>query len=69
MLKIIGDPSLDYYNRVLAYYLFDNYLYNLDGDKLKKNNKLKQIIKYGLMENGQIFIELLDTKQKRESLE
>lgn len=38
LLGIVADPSLDTYNRVLAYYLFLNYNYNLEDKKLHQQN-------------------------------
>lgn len=43
MLRMIEDSSLDDYNRILIYYLFDNYNYFLKDKKRKsKNSKLLQ---------------------------
>ncbi|MDQ3048326.1 MAG: hypothetical protein M3R27_12315 [Bacteroidota bacterium] len=40
MLEMIADKSLDDFNRVLVYYLFSNYNYNLpEGDEKKENTK------------------------------
>lgn len=46
LLSIIEDNNLDDYNRVLAYYLYDNYAYNFEDENLKsdKLNKLKQSV-------------------------
>ncbi|MBL0736934.1 hypothetical protein JI750_08580 [Flavobacterium sp. GN10] len=41
LLNMIKDSDLDDYNRVLMYYLFDNYNYNLKDDNLKKKNESK----------------------------
>ncbi|MCI1186846.1 hypothetical protein MON38_05400 [Hymenobacter sp. DH14] len=38
LLGIVADPSLDTYNRVLAYYLFLNYTSNLEDKKLQQQN-------------------------------
>ncbi len=46
LLEMIADSELDDYNRILMYYLFDNYNYNLKDDNLIKVNlsKLKTTI-------------------------
>lgn len=41
ILDMISDNSLDDYNRILMYYLFDNYNYNLIDKKIKKLNQSK----------------------------
>lgn len=41
LLNMIKDKDLDDYNRVLMYYLFDNYNYNLKDEKTKENNESK----------------------------
>ncbi len=41
MLGMIQDESLDDYNRVLMYYLFENYNYNLDDSNAQQHNKQK----------------------------
>lgn len=41
LLGIIADPSLDAYNRVLAYYLFLNYNYNLESKAAQQQNVAK----------------------------
>lgn len=41
LLSIVTDPTLDAYNRVLAYYLFLNYNYNLTDKELQKQNVVK----------------------------
>ena len=38
LLGIVADPSLDAYNRVLAYYLFRNYNYNLEDKAIQQQN-------------------------------
>lgn len=39
ILNMISDNELDDYNRILMYYLFDNYNYNLVDEKAKKLNQ------------------------------
>lgn len=40
MLKAVADHELDLMNRMITYFLFENYIYNLeDKDRLKKNKK------------------------------
>ncbi len=41
ILDMISDNDLDDYNRILMYYLFDNYNYNLVDEKAKNLNKSK----------------------------
>jgi hypothetical protein len=41
LLNMISDNNLDDYNRILMYYLFDNYNYNLSDEKAKKVNQSK----------------------------
>nr|WP_315253116.1 hypothetical protein [uncultured Flavobacterium sp.] len=41
ILSMISDSDLDDYNRILMYYLFDNYNYNLADENAKKLNKSK----------------------------
>jgi hypothetical protein len=41
LLSIISDNDLDYYNRLLFYFLFKNYNYYLKDEVLKKENKDK----------------------------
>ncbi|MES2543611.1 MAG: hypothetical protein V4548_01905 [Bacteroidota bacterium] len=41
ILQLIADENLDDYNRVLMYYLFDNYNYNLKDENSKKSNSDK----------------------------
>lgn len=41
LLNMIKDSDLDDYNRVLMYYLFDNYNYNLKDENVKKRNESK----------------------------
>ncbi|MFH7012578.1 hypothetical protein ACHRV5_11950 [Flavobacterium sp. FlaQc-52] len=41
LLNMIVDTDLDDYNRVLMYYLFDNYNYNLKDENAKKLNQSK----------------------------
>ncbi|PXY39095.1 hypothetical protein DMB65_19650 [Flavobacterium cheongpyeongense] len=41
ILDMISDNELDDYNRILMYYLFDNYNYNLTNENTKKLNKSK----------------------------
>jgi hypothetical protein len=41
ILNMISDNELDDYNRILMYYLFDNYNYNLADEKAKKLNQSK----------------------------
>ncbi|HEY1195821.1 hypothetical protein [Flavobacterium sp.] len=41
LLDMIKDNDLDDYNRVLMYYLFDNYNYNLKDENVKKQNVSK----------------------------
>ena len=41
ILNMISDNELDDYNRILMYYLFDNYNYNLVDEKAKKLNQSK----------------------------
>ncbi len=41
LLDMIGDNDLDDYNRVLMYYLFENYNYNLKDENAKKLNQSK----------------------------
>lgn len=41
ILNMISDNELDDYNRILMYYLFDNYNYNLIDEKAKKLNQSK----------------------------
>lgn len=41
LLNMIKDNDLDDYNRVLMYYLFDNYNYNLKDEKTKESNESK----------------------------
>lgn len=46
LLEMIADSDLDDFNRVLMYYLFDNYTYNLKDEIRKKENieRLKQAV-------------------------
>lgn len=41
LLSMIDDNTLDDYNRVLAYFLYDNYIYNLENEELKAKNIIK----------------------------
>ena len=41
LLDMIKDNDLDDYNRILIYYLFDNYNYNLKDEKVKESNESK----------------------------
>ena len=41
MLQMISDDKLDNYNRILIYYLFRNYNYNLDNKKKQEENNIK----------------------------
>lgn len=41
ILSIIEDSELDYFNRLLFYYLFKNYNYHLKDEKIKKENDQK----------------------------
>lgn len=41
LLNMISDNELDDYNRILMYYLFDNYNYNLKDENIKKANQSK----------------------------
>lgn len=41
LLNMIKDNDLDDYNRILMYYLFDNYNYNLKDEKVKESNESK----------------------------
>lgn len=41
LLNMISDNNLDDYNRILMYYLFDNYNYNLSDKNAKKVNQSK----------------------------
>lgn len=41
ILNMISDSELDDYNRILMYYLFENYNYNLVDEKVKKLNQSK----------------------------
>ena len=41
LLNMIKDNELDDYNRILMYYLFDNYNYNLKDEKAKEKNESK----------------------------
>lgn len=41
LLDMIKDNDLDDYNRILMYYLFDNYNYNLKDEKIKESNESK----------------------------
>jgi hypothetical protein len=41
LLSIVADPTLDAYNRVLAYYLFLNYNHNLENKATEKQNIAK----------------------------
>lgn len=41
ILSMISDSDLDDYNRILLYYLFDNYNYNLADENAKKANQSK----------------------------
>lgn len=41
LLNMIKDNDLDDYNRILMYYLFDNYNYNLKDEKAKESNESK----------------------------
>lgn len=41
ILSMISDSDLDDYNRILMYYLFDNYNYNLADENAKKANQSK----------------------------
>jgi len=47
MLEMISDNQLDDYNRILIYYLFLNYNYNLENKEMQvaNNEKLKEAIK------------------------
>ena len=47
MLSMIEDKDLDTYNRIVLYFLFKNYNYNLKEDNRKKQNveKLKKAVK------------------------
>lgn len=47
MLDMIADNTLDYYNRLLIYYLFSNYSYYLEDEarKLENKEKLEQAMK------------------------
>ena len=47
MLSMIEDKDLDTYNRIVIYFLFKNYNYNLKEDNRKKQNveKLKKAVK------------------------
>lgn len=44
LLEIIGDSSLDGYNRIIMYYLFENYNYCL-GDEVRKEQNLEKLQK------------------------
>lgn len=41
ILSAISDPSLDDFNRLICYYLFDNYIYYIEDEDLQKQNTLK----------------------------
>lgn len=41
LLSMISDNNLDDYNRILMYYLFDNFNYNLSDENAKKGNQSK----------------------------
>ncbi|MCA6496088.1 MAG: hypothetical protein IM558_00025 [Chitinophagaceae bacterium] len=41
MLSIISDSELDYYNRLLFYFLFKNYNYYIKDETIKKENDEK----------------------------
>jgi hypothetical protein len=41
IISIIKDTNLDYYNRLLFYFLFKNYNYNIKDEKIKKENNEK----------------------------
>lgn len=41
MLEMISDNALDDYNRILMYYLFLNYTYYLEGEKMQESRKAK----------------------------
>ena len=44
ILSIITDPDVDYYNRLLFYYLFKNYNYYITDETIKKENEEKLAI-------------------------
>ncbi|MDP2174477.1 MAG: hypothetical protein Q8K70_01060 [Bacteroidota bacterium] len=44
ILSIIADTELDYYNRLLFYFLFKNYNYYIKDEKIKKENNEKLAI-------------------------
>ena len=41
LLELIKDESLDDYNRVLMYFLFDHYNHYLEDNNLQKENSVK----------------------------
>ncbi|MGL2967496.1 hypothetical protein [Flavobacterium sp. XGLA_31] len=41
LTAMIGDKELDDYNRILLYFLYDNYVYNLKEENLKTQNQEK----------------------------
>lgn len=41
MLSVVTDNQLDYYNRLLFYFLFENYNYYIEDETLKKENSEK----------------------------
>ena len=43
-MSIISDKELDFYNRVLFYFLFKNYNYYLEDERAKKNNEARLAI-------------------------
>lgn len=44
ILSAISDKELDDYNRLLFYFLFKNYNYNIQDDSLKKENDKKLLL-------------------------
>ena len=51
ILSMIADKELDDYNRILMYYLFDNYNYNLTDENIKKQNQSKLQVAVSSMPN------------------
>lgn len=41
LLSVISDTEVDYYNRLLFYYLFENYNHHLKDETVKKENNYK----------------------------
>jgi hypothetical protein len=51
ILNMIADSELDDYNRMIMYYLFDNYNYNLTDENTKKLNQSKLQVAVSSMPN------------------